>query len=79
MADRKIIAKSQLTNKNQSPHDLRRVGDDLKAAEEWRSTIASRIFAMFTGAVVYATLVGPGKETRALGTLMESSVSVAAE
>lgn len=34
---------------------------------------------MSTGAVVYATLVGPGKETRALGTLMESSVPVVAE
>lgn len=79
MAERKIIAKSQLTNKNHSPHDLRRVGDDLKAAEEWKITIAPRIFAMFTRAVVDATLVGPGKETGALGTLMECSGSVAAE
>lgn len=79
MAIPKISAISQRTNKNQKPRNFRRFGDDLKAAEMGRITIAQGVFAIWTGAVVYATLVGPGTETVALGALMVWSALVAAE
>lgn len=79
MAVPEIHAKSQRTHKNQKVPNLRRFVDDLKAAEEWRITITTRVFAKSTGAVVYATIVGPGTKTRALGALVVWSALVAAE